>query len=135
MLGDVYPRYHARFASLPLLGPYIEGFLAWLQLRGYPRGPIRQRIHATTRLDSRLRRRGVRQLQDLSAAALLRFAPHDSQDDVYMSALVHSYTRYLDEQGVLRRPAATQLERTVVAYRAYLERVRGLAENTLDRHD
>lgn len=135
MLADVYPRYHARFASLPLLGAHVEGFLEWLQSHGCPLGQIRRRIHETTRLDSQLRRRGVRQLQDLSAAAFLRFAPRDSQDDMYMSALVRSLARYLDEQGVLRRRVATQLQETVVAYRAYLERVRGLAEKTLDQHD
>jgi integrase/recombinase XerD len=134
MLAEVYPRYHARFASLPLLGQYIEGFLVWLHSHGCPLGQIRRRIHETTHLDARLRRQGIRQLEDLSAADFLRFAPRDSQDDMYMSALVRSLTRYLDAQGVLRRPAATQLEQVIVAYRAYLERVRGLAEQTLKQH-
>lgn len=134
MLADVYPRDHARFASLPLLGPYIEGFLVWLHSHGCPLGQIRRRIHETTRLDARLRRRGVRQFEDLSAADFLRFAPRDSQDDLYMSALVRSLTRYLDAQGLLRRPAATPLEQVVLEYRAHLERVRGLARKTLEQH-
>jgi integrase/recombinase XerD len=134
MLADVYPRYHARFAALPLLGSYIEGFLVWLLSRGYPLGQIRRRIHETTRLDARLRRRGVLQLEDLSAAEFLSFAPRDSQEDVYMAALVRSLARFLDSQGVFTRPVATELEQLVVAYRAYLERVRGLAEQTLEQH-
>lgn len=134
MLADVYPRYHARFASLPLLGPYIEGFLAWLLSHGYPRGQIRRRIHETTRLDALLHRRGVRRLEDLSAAELLRFAPRDSQDDVYMAALVHSLARHLDAEGVLARRVATPREQVVVAYRAQLKGVRGLADSTLEGH-
>jgi hypothetical protein len=38
MLAEIYPRAHARFASLPLLGPHRDGFVGWLCAQGYPRG-------------------------------------------------------------------------------------------------
>ncbi len=133
MLADVYPRYHARFASLPLLGRYIEGFLVWLLSHGYPMGQIRRRIHETTRLDALLHRRGVRRLEDLTAAEFLRFAPEDSQDDVYMAALVHSLVRHLDAEGVLAHHAATPLEQIVVAYVAQVNTTASKASPHLGR--
>ena len=35
MLSEIYPRDHARFTSLPLLGPHLEGFVSWLLSHGY----------------------------------------------------------------------------------------------------
>ncbi|MGH7606033.1 MAG: tyrosine-type recombinase/integrase, partial [Gemmatimonadales bacterium] len=134
MLAEIYPRAHARFASLPLLGPHLEGFVGWLCAQGYPRLPVRLRVRETPRLDARLYRSGIRRLEDVSAAQLLGFAPRDSQDDVYLAALVRSLARYLDERGMLTRPPVTPREQLVAAYRAQLERVRGLADSTLTHH-
>jgi hypothetical protein len=76
----------------------------------------------------------VSRLEDLSVAQLLAFAPGDSQDDICRAAVVRSLARYLDTRGVLARPVATPREQMVAAYRAYLERVRGLATSTLTHH-
>ena len=89
MLSEMFPRAHARFASLPLLGPHIEEFMGWLSSRGYPPHPIRCRIRETPRLDARLRRRGIRRLADLSAPQLMSFAPRDSQDNNLIAFLQH----------------------------------------------
>jgi site-specific recombinase XerD len=134
MLAEIYPRDHARFTSLPLLGPHLEGFVSWLRSQGYPCLPIRLRIRETPQLEARLRRRRVRQLGVLSRAQLLKFAPRVVLDDVYLSALVRSLATYFDEQGLLSRPAATAHEQIVGAYRAYLQRVRNLAAATAAQH-
>src|SRR4051812_2243642 len=99
MLADFYPRSHARISSLPLLGPLAEDFIAWLHAAGYTRLPIRLRIRAMARVAVRLRRRGLRRLEDLSRAELLAMAPRDSQDDVYLAAVVRSLALFLDERN------------------------------------
>jgi site-specific recombinase XerD len=134
MLAEFYPRVHARYTSLRLLGSHVEGFFAWLQARGYTPLPIRLRLHVLPRLEARLRRRGVRQMEGLRRSELLRFAPRDSQDDVYLSALVRSLTHYLETRGVLGREVMTPCEQVIMAYRIYLQRVRGLADSTLTQH-
>lgn len=134
MLAEIFPRAHARFASLPLLGPHVDGFVVWLSGQGYPRRPIQLRIREMPRLDARLRRRGIRRLGALSPVQLLEMAPRDSQDDVYLAAVVRSLARYLDARGLLARPAATPREQVVAAYGAHLERVRGLADSTVTHH-
>lgn len=134
MLAEIYPRDHARFTSLPLLGPHLEGFVVWLRSQGYSRLPIRLRIRETPKLDTRLRRRRVRRLGVLSRAQLLEFAPRVVLDDVYLSALVRSLASYFDECGLLARATTSAHEQMVAAYRTYLERVRGLADPTAMQH-
>lgn len=134
MLAEIFPRAHARFASLPLLGPHLDGFVVWLCSQGYPLLPIRLRIRETPRLDALLRQRRVRRLGILSRAQLLEFAPRDSQEDSLLAATVRSLACYLDAHGLLARPAPTPREQMVAAYCGYLERVRGLADSTLAHH-
>lgn len=134
MLADLCPRTHARYTSLQLLGPYVEDFVAWLQAQGYPPFPIRQRLLVLPRVDLLLHRLGVRRLGAVSHAQLLGLAPRDSQDDVYLAAVVRSLADYLDRRGLLPRPAATPSTRMVSAYRDHLQQVRGLANSTLASH-
>ena len=113
MLAEIYPRAHARFTSLRVLGPHLDGFVVWLCSQGYPRLPIRLRIRETSRLDARLRRRGVRQLSVLSRAQFLDFVPRVLQrrGDEHLAALVRSLARYFDEHGLLACPAPPRASR------------------------
>lgn len=134
MLSELYPRDHGRFTSLRLLGLHVEEFVVWLEAQGYPRLYICRRLSAMPRLDARLRRRGVRRITDLCVSELLRFAPRHARSDVYLSAVVRSLAGYLNGRGLLARCALTPSEQLVAAYRAHLDRVRGLAEKTLKLH-
>jgi integrase len=44
VLVELFPRIHARFSSLPLLGPHVDGFVAWLDAQGHSHLPIFRRI-------------------------------------------------------------------------------------------
>ncbi|MGH2668818.1 MAG: hypothetical protein ACRDH5_06830 [bacterium] len=115
MLAELFPRIHGRYTRLRLLGPHVEGLVAWLLAEGYPLLPIRLRLRVLARLERRLRRRGVRELRDLSRAQLLRFAPSDSRDDIRLSALVRSLARYLDMRGLLAATATKPSDEVVGA--------------------
>src|SRR5438105_7466727 len=134
MLVDLYPRFHARFSSLPLLGPLVEDFVVWLHAAGYTRRPIRLRVRAIPRVDARLRRRGVHRLRELSRAKLLALAPHDPQDDVYLAAVIRSLALFLDARRVVVTPRPTRSQRLVREYLDHLDQVRGLAETTMTHH-
>jgi integrase/recombinase XerD len=134
MLAELFPRIHARFSSLPLLGPHVDDFVVWLREQGYPDLPIQRRIREVPRVDARLRRRGVRRLEDLSGANLIGLAPRDSQDDVYLAALVHSLALYLKGRGVLAPSPVTRSQLLVREYCEHLAQVRGLAEMTMAHH-
>lgn len=134
MLAELYPRKHSRYASLPLLGPHLEGFVVWLRSQGYPRLPIRLRVRAASQFDSVLRRHGVRRLGDLSAGELLSYAPADSQTDIYRAALVRSLVRYLEERKALALAPSTPVFNLIASYCTQLESVRGLSARTVRHH-
>ena len=134
MFVKMFPRAHARYESLPLLGPQVEEFVSWLFSQEYPDLPIRRRVQQLPRLDVRLRRRGVRRLVDISAAQLLACRPPGARCSVYGSALVISLTEFLVQRGLLRPPALTPREQLVAAYYIYLRRVRSFADSTLKNH-
>lgn len=134
MLVELFPRIHARFSSLPLLGSHVEGFVIWLHARGHSSLPICRRMREAPRVDKRLRRRGVRRLDEVSRIQLLELAPRDSQDDMYLAALVRSLAEYLDEQGVLAEAVKTSSQVLVDTYRDHLDHVRGFAKMTLAHH-
>ena len=130
MLSEIFPRYHARYSCLPVLGTHLEGFVAWLRLQGYPDLQIRLRLRAAKRLDAQFLRHGVGP-QDLTALKLLAYA----RDDVYLSPVVRSLVDYFAEQGILAPAPATPTGTLVARYRAYLEQVRGLSSLTVRAHD
>jgi integrase/recombinase XerD len=134
MLADLCPRTHVRYSSLRLLGSHVEEFVAWLHGRGYPPLPIRLRLRALLRVDGRLRRRGVRRLDAVSRVQFLALAPRDSQEDMYLAAVVRSLADFLDERGLLARLPETPGEQMVAAYQDHLDHVRGLAASTLMQH-
>lgn len=134
MLTELFPRAHARFSSLALLGPHADGFVAWLHSQGFPRLPIRQRVRELPRIEELLQTRGVHRIGELSAADLRELSPQDSQDDISRAATVTSLVRYFDHRGLLAPAAVTPAEELVVAYRTYLERVRGFATSTSTHH-
>jgi site-specific recombinase XerD len=53
---------------------------------------------------------------------------------VYLAAVVRSLAQYLDARGVLAPAPVTRSQRLVTAYEAYLDQVRGLADQTVHHH-
>ena len=136
MLIDLFPRAHARFAALPLVGSHLDRFVRWLGALGLAKISISRRISRTPRLDNMLRGEGVRELSQLSRADLLAFAPRRSSDDKYLSAVVRSLAAYLGGgRGTLAASVTTPTEQLVGAYRDCLDQVRGFAASTARGHD
>jgi integrase/recombinase XerD len=134
MLVELFPRVNARYASLPVLGSHLDGFIAWLRSQGYPHLPIRRRIRALRRLDRLLWRSGVRNPRDLTASDLLGYAPIDSQKDIDLAAAVRSLVRYFAQHNVLVQPPLTPIRELVADYRRHLQQERGLADSTVHHH-
>ncbi len=130
MLIDLFPRAHARYASLPLLGPQMDGFAHWLADKGFSTQSIRNRILRAPRLEEILRDRSIQCLGELSRAELLEFGAGRAAADSRLSALVRSLANCLDEDGTLARPVPPPGERLADAFRDHLGQVRGLADST-----
>ncbi len=135
MLTEIYPRVHARYSSLPVLGPHLDGFVQWLRAQGYPLHPIHLRVRAARRLDARLRRRKVRRPSELTAEQFLAFAPKHSQTDIDLAAVVRSLVSYFKTEDVLAPSPPTPGREILTAYRVHLVQVRGLAVSTVHHHE
>ena len=135
MLASLFPRAHARYTSLPVVGGCLEGLCVWLHARGYPRDAIQRRMQAAASLARALRRRKVLSLGELTASALHSYAPPPRKaGSPPRGALVRSLVQYLEERGELAPTRPTPTQHRVADYRRYLERVRGLSAGTIVMH-
>jgi len=135
MLLDLYPKFHRRYTSLPIIGPTLDGYGTWLLKQGYSTDRVREHFHAARRLVRRLEQRHVRNLIKLTRSQLRACAPTDSQEDPNLAALVRRLDEYLDaELSLFPKPAPSLLEQRVTAYTTYLEQVRGFARSTCTYH-
>lgn len=134
MLTKLFPRVHARFLSLPVLGRVLDDYASWMEGLGYPPGPIRRHISTAPSLDRRLRRAGISTLSGLTRKRLRAFAPSDSQDDGDRAALVHCLERFFDSRGAFEVPTPTRIAAKAAAYASFLLGVRGFALSTTAQH-
>jgi integrase/recombinase XerD len=134
MLSEIYPRFHARFSALRVLGPHLDGFVGWLRSQGFPRSPILARLRAAKRLDRLLWRRGIHGPGDLTSVELRSFAPKDSQQDIDLTAVVRSLIKFFEERKALAPAPLTSGQKLIACYRSYLHDVRGFAASTVSHH-
>ena len=134
MLISLFPRAHARYSSLPLLGPVLEALCQWLHSKGYPSNAIHRRITGAPLLERWLRRTRIRSLQECTASQLNTCVPKPRRWTAHMAqALARSLAQYLTERGELACAPPSPTAQLIAAYRTYLERVRGLAPATVNR--
>lgn len=134
MLREIFPRAHARYSSLFLLGPWMDKFALWLAATGLSTLSIRDRITRAPRLEGLLSDRGIRALGQISRIQFLEFATSRPATDSRLTALVRSLARCLDHFSVLARTPTAPAERLADAFRDHLSQVRGLAASTVRRH-
>jgi site-specific recombinase XerD len=135
MLLDLYPKVHCRYTSLPIIGPTLDGYGTWLLKQGYSTDRVRDHLRAARRLASRLEKRHVGSLTELTRSQLRACRPSDSQEDPNLAGLVHRLDQYFDtELALFPKPAPTLLEQRVTAYTTYLEQVCGFTHSTCKYH-
>lgn len=134
MLTELFPRAHARYAALTLIGPYLEGLVEWLHRNGFPRGPIRARVGAARRLEKFLLGHGVSDLRGLTEEELYAYAASAESMNTMAATLLRSLARYLGEAEVLASRAPTPQEVLLGQYRSDLLEVRGFAPLTVGAH-
>jgi integrase/recombinase XerD len=135
MLTSLFPRAHARYASLSILGGVLDELCSWLHARGFPPHAIRRHLEAAPFLDAFLRRRHIRSLGACTAVGLRACLPRQKRwrpQTAY--ALGRSLLTFLQERGELTSITPTRSEQLIDAYRGYLQRVRGLAPRTARHH-
>ena len=137
MLKELFPRAHGRYRSLPLLGPVLDDFAAWLLDHGYRRRTVRVMFRPLVRVDRSLRRRGVQRVSDLDVDVMESCWSAFHRRGPRFAGLVRVLRRYLDAKGLLRqkrRESPTPAEKLVAAYGDELDRLRGASASTICNH-
>jgi len=94
MLLQLYPQVHRRHSSLPVFGPIIEDFGAWLLNEGCSTDCIREHFCCMRRKARLLHKRGVRSVGELTKAKLRACGPAQRLDDRRLAASVRLMERY-----------------------------------------
>ena len=135
MLLDLYPKFHRRYTSLPIIGPTLDSYGTWLLKQGYSTDRVCDHFRAARRLAHQLEQRHVRSLTELTRSQLRACAPADSQEDPNLAALVRRLDQYFGtELSLFPKPAPGLLEQRVMAYTTYLKQVRGFTRSTCRYH-
>jgi integrase/recombinase XerD len=134
MLKTLYPASFRRYSSLAILGPFVDGFSAWLVKQRYNDCYLKQRIWLLSYIEAVLTRRGVRHVSEIGQSdwAACRKSLRRRFPD--QTGTTSALERYLQVSNMLR-PAEPKLastaERYLLAYAHYLETVRGAAASTI----
>lgn len=141
MIELVFPKTHNRYASLPLLGTLIDGFVEWLSQTAYPRDTIRTMLLRIDRLDRWLRQRDVKNVAELDADILEAAWKHfyrRTGAPAALGAAIRALARYLDATGILlplsSPPHLTPSEQLLARYKHHLADIRGLVLSTIEEH-
>jgi integrase/recombinase XerD len=137
MLTKLYPKVFDKYVSLPLFGPVIDGFVAWLAEQGYTHRSSHDLVYSVARMDRYLRQRGLRSIDQLAhrdfeacwMVVYRRFPPK--------AGSVYVLERYLQAKGLIKpcpSQAPSRIARYLAAYGDYLREFRGLAPHTIGNH-
>ena len=140
MLQSLLPKAHLKFRALPLLGSVADGFDDWLATSGYTPGSRKFSIRFLVHADADLRKRGVRELAELTRPIL-----YDSWRDLIKAfpndaGTVRTLARYLNATGVITTGAIEEAPSVSSAtllsdeYASFLNKVRGCAPSTISHH-
>jgi integrase/recombinase XerD len=136
-LYELRPGTNSRYRRLPVVGPLLDDWLAWLRLRGYSESSIRNRVIRIARLCRWLQGRCGRAFGDLSQSDLRAAYNHFRHRHIEVAGVARILDRFLAErQRLCLEPAEplTSTERQVESLATYLREVRGLSTVTVLGH-
>lgn len=136
MIAQVFPKDFRRYLALPVLGPLMDPYAAWLQEQQYTRRSTRYQLRMAVHVCDFLKRKGFVEVkdvgeQDLNTCYLVfrRKFPNEAGS-------VRVLTRFLLEHGFVQACAAREPSRTdthLDAFMAYLRDARGFTSSTITR--
>jgi hypothetical protein len=134
---SLLPKSHHKFRALPLLGAIADGFDDGLAASGYTPGSRKFSIRFLRQADSDLRKRGVREIAELSRSilfdswrGLINIFPNHAGTVRTLARYLHAIGRI--ETGAVRESLVASPARALSnEYASFLYKVRGCAASTV----
>jgi integrase/recombinase XerD len=137
MIAEIFPEGFQRYQSLPVLGPLMDRYAAWLREEQYTWRSTRYELLMAGRAAEYLKRRSVRRLEELTQQHLdachRRFSkkfPAEAGAILVLARFLHQIG-HAETSSVVLRPSQT--ENHVNAFMTHLEKVRGYVPSTIRR--
>jgi len=130
------PGTDSTYRRLPVVGPLLDDWLAWLRSRGYSELSIRNLVVRAARLCRWLQRHG-RVISILGRSDLRAADDHFHGRQIEVAGVAHVLGRFLAERHLLRPEAEkppTRIELQILNLAEYLREVRGLSPQTILGH-
>lgn len=136
MIAQAFPRGFQRYLAVPVLGPTMDRYAAWLFEQQYTHRSTRYELRMAARASEFLKRRGLQCVDDVSdhdLQACYQWFRHEFPKE---EGGVRALARFLVEHALLRpspAPAPTRKEVLLNGFMAHLRDDRGYASSTVKR--
>lgn len=137
MLKDLFPAAYPRYLALPIVGPILDDFAAWLLAQGYHHATRRKHITRMVGVDAYLQRHGHNTLKTLTLEDVQACWQWYNRHHVHAASTVRVLQQYLAAHGCLPAPRpqpVSPLQAYLEQYTHYLQSVRGFAPLTMGQH-
>ena len=137
MITTLFTKATRKYLSLPLFGPVMDDFSDWLEQEGYTRKSRRYAFRMIAWMDTYLRRRRFKRLQELTPVALHGCWKALQRRLPPAAGTVYVMERFLTERGLLKpapRQVSSPTEILLQQYSEYLRDVRGVSPSTIHNH-
>lgn len=135
--NQVRVRTTSRYRKLPVIGPLLDDWLAWLRSCGYKESTIRNNLSLAACVCRWLQRQCGRAIAELGESDLRAAYDHFHHRRVEVAGMARVLQRFLIERQRLRPepPAApSNTERQIDCLTTYLREVRGMSPVTIVGH-
>jgi site-specific recombinase XerD len=136
MITQVYPKDFQRFLSLPVLGPWMDSYAAWLHEHQYTRRSSRYELRMAARVSEFLKRRGFQRVEDIGQHDLQACYQWFRRKFPREEGSVRVLAKFLIEKALLQPPPVPEPSRKDVLlnrYMAHLWDDHGYGTSTIQR--
>lgn len=138
MIAQIFPEGFQRYQSLPMLGSLMDRYAGWLHEEQYTWRSTRYELRMAGRVADHLKRRGVRQISELSQQHLdachrwfRQKFPDEAGGVLVLARFLHQSGYVVGTSSSLQPPSPADAH--VRAFMTHLEEVRGYAPSTIRR--
>jgi integrase/recombinase XerD len=136
MIAQAFPKDFQRYLALPVLGPMMDRYAAWLFEQQYTHRSTRYELRMAARASEFLKRQGLRCVEDTSEQDLQACYQWFRCEFPKEEGGVRALARFLMEQAVLRPspvPEPNRKEALLTGFMVHLRDDRGYAPSTVRR--
>ena len=124
MIAQLYPKDFPRYLSLPVLGPWMDSYAAWLHEKQYTRRSSRYELRMAARVSGFLKKRGFERIEDIDHCDLQVCYRMFRRKFPKEEGGVRTLTRFLVEKGAVQPPPIPEPRGSDVLVNAFIAHVR-----------